>query len=249
MKFNKNHILGIDIGGTGIKGAIVDVRKGILVTEKMKIKTPAPASVDNICKAVKEMVVAFKYNGVIGCGFPSVIKNGIALTAANIDHSWINTPVDKSIEKYTKMKTFVANDADLAGLAEVKFGYKGKKSGTILFLTLGTGIGSALFLNGVLIPNTEFGHLKFKDSIVEKYASNATRERENLDWATWGNRLNEVLEHMALLVDPKVILLGGGVSKDFESYAPFLNPKLKVEASQLKNSAGIIGAALFASMG
>ena len=157
--------------------------------------------------------------------------------------------MDKSIEKYTKLKTFVANDADLAGLAEVKFGYKGKKSGTILFLTLGTGIGSALFLNGVLIPNTEFGHLKFKDSIVEKYASNATRERENLDWETWGKRLNEVLEHMSLLVDPKVILLGGGVSKDFESYAPFLNPKLKVEASQLKNSAGIIGAALFASMG
>ena len=239
-------ILGIDIGGSGIKGAIVDTATGDLKSERIRLVTPQPATPEAVAQTLKELVDQIGYKGPIGCGFPARVINGEVLTAANIDKSWINVKVEDLFSKVTGQKVFVANDADVAGLAELTFGAVKDYKGPVLFLTIGTGIGSALFINGQMYPNTEFGHIKFKGDIAEHYCSDAVREREELGYKEWGERLNKFLEYIAFLTQPDFIVLGGGVSKKFEKYESKLTLSTKVVPATTLNLAGIIGAAMYA---
>ena len=239
-------ILGIDIGGSGIKGAIVDTATGELKSERIRLVTPQPATPEAVAQTLKELVDQIGYKGPIGCGFPARVINGVVLTAANIDKSWINVKVEDLFSKVTGQKVFVANDADVAGLAELTFGAVKDYKGPVLFLTIGTGIGSALFINGQMYPNTEFGHIKFKGDIAEHYCSDAVREREELGYKEWGERLNKFLEYIAFLTQPDFIVLGGGVSKKFEKYESKLTLSTKVVPATTLNLAGIIGAAMYA---
>jgi len=243
---NPNHILGFDIGGTGIKGAIVDVTTGELVTERIKFMTPDPATPDAIGESVKAITEQLGYKGIIGCGFPAIIKNGIALSASNIDKSWINVNVENLLSKYTQCPVYVANDADVAGMGEQAFGFAANQPGVVLVLTIGTGIGSAFFYNGVLIPNTEFGHLKFNKTIAEKYTSNATRKDKNLDWEAFGGRLNEFLQHLEFIFSPNLFILGGGISKKFDLYKDYFKLETTIVPAKFQNDAGVIGSALYA---
>ena len=228
-------ILGIDIGGSGIKGAIVDTATGELKSERIRLVTPQPATPEAVAQTLKELVDQIGYKGPIE-----------VLTAANIDKSWINVKVEDLFSKVTGQKVFVANDADVAGLAELTFGAVKDYKGPVLFLTIGTGIGSALFINGQMYPNTEFGHIKFKGDIAEHYCSDAVREREELGYKEWGERLNKFLEYIAFLTQPDFIVLGGGVSKKFEKYESKLTLSTKVVPATTLNLAGIIGAAMYA---
>ena len=239
-------ILGIDIGGSGIKGAIVDTATGELKSERIRLVTPQPATPEAVAQTLKELVDQIGYKGPIGCGFPARVINGEVLTAANIDKSWINVKVEDLFSKVTGQKVFVANDADVAGLAELTFGAVKDYKGPVLFLTIGTGIGSALFINGQMYPNTEFGHIKFKGDIAEHYCSDAVRVREELGYKEWGERLNKFLEYIAFLTQPDFIVLGGGVSKKFEKYESKLTLSTKVVPATTLNLAGIIGAAMYA---
>jgi len=240
-------VLGIDVGGTGIKVNIVNIETGQALGEKLKIKTPIPAEPEAIIECLKMAVDNFSWQGKkIGIGFPAVIKNGISLTASNIDPKFINYNIDHEFSIALASDVKVVNDADAAGLAEMTYG-KGKGvNGLVLFLTLGTGIGSALFFNGQLLPNTELGHLKYKKSVFEKYASNSAREFHHLSWKKWAKDLDVYLNHLDLILSPDLILIGGGVSKNFDLYKQFLNVKVKVEMASLQNDAGIIGAAMAA---
>ncbi|MBO6258687.1 MAG: ROK family protein [Succinivibrio sp.] len=238
-------ILGVDIGGTGIKGAVVDTATGDLLTERVRIETPQPATPTAICDTLKKLVDTIGYKGPIGCGFPSRITRGVVKTASNIDKSWVNVPVEKLFSEKVGAQVFVANDADVAGLCELRLGAGKDSSGVVLFLTFGTGIGSAIFVNGQLYPNTELGQIKFKGDVAEHYCSGLVREKEDLKWKEWGNRVNEYLTYIDYLLKPDVILLGGGVSKKFEKYAEKLTLETPVKPGEYLNLAGIIGAALY----
>lgn len=241
-------ILGIDIGGTGIKGAIINAKTGELMTERIKIKTPKPSTPEAILAVIKDIKRKLKYKGEkIGMGFPSIVKNGTILTAANIDKSWINYPIVKNYSKALKAAVFVINDADAAGLAEMKFGNGKRKKGLVMFLTLGTGIGSAPFKDGKLLANTELGHLKYKNSIAEKYAGNAARENKKLSWKVWGAELDNYLKMIDFYLSPDEFILGGGVSKEFVSFKNYLTIKTPVSPALLQNAAGVIGAAMAAN--
>jgi polyphosphate glucokinase len=245
---NSKRILGIDIGGSGIKGAPVDIKTGKLLGEKHRIPTPEPSSPKLVAKAVKELVRHFKWDGPVGFGFPAVVQNGIIKTAANIDKTWINTDARKLFKEATKLPVWVTNDADAAGLAEVKLGAGAGFKGAIVVLTIGTGIGSSLFINGKLYPNTEFGHVEFKGMDAEVYASDATRKREGLNWDSWGKRLNEYLAHIEFLCWPEMIILGGGASKKLDLFRDHLKLTAKVVPAKFLNEAGIIGAAIAAKV-
>jgi polyphosphate glucokinase len=242
MEYKK--VLGIDFGGSGIKGAPVDTKTGKLLEERHRIPTPDPSSPENVAKTVKELVKHFKWKGSIGVGFPAIVQQGVVRSAANIDKSWINTDARKLFSDATKLPVWVTNDADAAGLAEVKLGAGAGFKGAIVVLTIGTGIGSSLFIKGKLYPNTEFGHLEFKGMDAEMYASDATRKRENLDWETWGKRLNEYLNFVEFLTSPELIILGGGASKKLDLFKDQLSLKAKVVPAEFLNEAGIIGAAM-----
>lgn len=238
--------LGIDIGGTGIKAGLIDIRTGDLISERYKVLTPKPSSPEIIAKEVKKVVDHFKWEGSVGIGFPAVIQNGVVRTASNISKSWIGVDGEKLFAKATGLPTVLMNDADAAGVAEMEFGAGRKKNkGTVVLITIGTGLGSALFRNGQLVPNTEFGHLIMHGDIAEKYASNAARENNELSFPVWGKRLNEYLDHLHFLLRMERIILGGGVSKYFEEYKAFLkvSSKVKVRSAKLKNNAGIAGVA------
>lgn len=243
-------ILGLDIGGTGIKGAIVDVETGDLLTERLKMATPKPSNKENLSIAIKGIINELEYDGeVVGCGFPSIVRNGKILSAANIDKSWIDTNAEELFEKANPGKNFiVVNDADAAGLAEVKFGAGKEEKGVVLLITIGTGLGSALFVNGHLVPNTEFGHIYLKgdDKIAEKFASNSARKKLDLDWDEWTDRFNIYLKNIEHLVSPDLIILGGGVSKKFDQYGHLLKSRCIIKPAILKNAAGVIGAAYYA---
>ncbi|MBK8701553.1 MAG: ROK family protein [Saprospiraceae bacterium] len=241
------NILGIDVGATGIKGAIVNPKTGALITERIKIKTPKPATPDAILAVIRELKRKLKFTGdKIGIGFPSVVKNGTVLSAANIDKSWINYPIVEKYSKALRKEVYVINDADAAGLAEMKFGKGKKKKGLVIFLTLGTGIGSAPFKDGKLLANTEFGHLKYKESVAEKYASNSARELKKQSWKVWAGELNTYLKMIDFYLSPDLFIIGGGVSKDFISYKRYITLKTPVEPASLQNAAGVIGAAMAA---
>jgi polyphosphate glucokinase len=240
-------ILGIDVGATGIKGALVNIRTGKLVSEKFKVKTPTPATPEAIGDSLKMMAENFNWYGKqTGIGFPSVIRHGKSYTASNIDPAFIGFPIEAEYAKIFNGELTVVNDADAAGIAEMTHG-KGKgQNGLVILITLGTGIGSAIFLDGKLLPNTEFGQLFYKKSVFEKYASNSAREIKHLSWKAWGKELNTYLNHINLLLSPDLILIGGGVSKHFANYSEYLKVDTRLETAQLLNDAGIIGAAMSA---
>lgn len=243
----ENNILGIDIGGSGIKGSIIDISNGILLYERIRIETPPLATPNQIAEIVKEIANEFKYEGIIGCGFPAVVKDGVVKTAANISKKSININIKELLTNVTGRKTYVYNDADAAGYSEIEFGYGKDIPGTILFLTIGTGIGSALFVNGKLLPNTELGHLFMKNKKeAEKYTSDAVRQRQNLSWQAWSLRFDKFLQYVDFIFNPDLIIIGGGASKKFEKFKDFITIKTQVVPAKLLNNAGMIGAAMLA---
>jgi len=238
-------VLGIDIGGSGIKGTIVNTKLGEFLAERHRIETPQPATPEAISKIVHKIVKHFSWNGKIGCGFPAVVHNGVVKTASNIDKSCIGANVNKIFSERTGCETRVFNDADAAGFAELKFGKGQDLHGLVIFLTVGTGIGSAMFYRGKLIPNTEFGHIYMSNGLIaEKYCSDAVRKKENLNWDVWGVRFNDYLEYLDKLFYPDLIIVGGGTSKKLDKFKDQLKIKTPVESAHLLNQAGIIGAAI-----
>lgn len=237
-------ILGIDIGGSGVKGAIVDTKKGILLTERYRIPTPKPATPEAVAEVMAQITTHFNWNGPVGAGFPGVIQQGIARTAANVDKSWIDRDLNKLFSKATGCKVHVVNDADAAGMAEVKFGAGNGRKGTLLLVTVGTGLGTVIFSNGKLVPNLEMGHILLHGADAELYATDAARKRDKLDWDTWAKRFNEYLLRMEELVWPDRIIIGGGASKKGEKFFHHLTTKAKVVPAKLMNEAGIVGAAM-----
>jgi len=241
-------VLGIDIGGSGIKGTIVDTNKGEFLKERHRIPTPQPATIDDIAETVKAIVDHFKFEGPVGCGFPSVIQNGVVKTASNIHKSCINVNVDEVFGHITGLPVRVFNDADAAGAAELQFGCVKGYKGLAIFLTIGTGIGSAIINRGQLIPNSELGHVYLDNGMkTEHFASDAVRKKEDLSRKEWGERFNIVLKYFDKLFYPDLFVLGGGSSKKFHKYAETITVKTPVKPAELLNQAGIIGAALLAS--
>lgn len=238
-------ILGIDIGGSGIKGAPVDTESGQLLKERLRIPTPKPATPEKVVEVVHEIAEHFKWKDAIGCAFPARIKKGIARTAANVDNSWLGTNVETLIEEKTGCPTVALNDADAAGVAEMAFGAGRGRKDLVMLLTFGTGIGSALFVNQILVPNTEFGHLELHGGDAELYAADSARKRDDLKWSDWAKRVQEYLDVIEFLIAPDLIIIGGGVSKPSkrERFMPDLITNADLVPAELRNDAGIIGAA------
>jgi polyphosphate glucokinase len=239
-------ILGIDIGGSGIKGAPVDVDAGVLRGIHYRIPTPQPATPAAVGDTVVALVRHFRWKGPIGCAFPAVIKDGIAHTAANVDKTWIGTDGQQLFRKKTKCPVYMLNDADAAGLAELSVGAGRGQAGLVILVTFGTGIGSALFLDGRLVPNTELGHIEIRGKEAERRASDRTRQRKSLSWKSWAARVDEYLAELEALFSPDLFIIGGGVSKKHAKFIPLLSPHAPVIPAQLLNEAGMIGAALAA---
>jgi polyphosphate glucokinase len=239
-------ILGIDVGGSGIKGAPVDTETGQLVAERLRIKTPKSAEPEPMAQVVKQIAGFFNWDGPIGIGFPAPIKGGVAMMAANVSPKWIGLNADDLFTQVTGCDCTMINDADAAGVAEMKFGAGRGQPGTVIMVTLGTGIGSAIFYGGVLVPNTEFGHAQLNGMDAEQYASDAARQREDLSWKKYAKRLDLYLKMMERLFWPNLFIVGGGISKESEKYLPLLTIETPIVPAQLRNQAGIIGAALAA---
>ena len=241
-------ILGLDIGGSGIKGAIVDTENGKMMTDRYRIDTPEGVEPEDVAKTVKKIVDYFNYKGPIGVGFPSIVQHGIILSAANVSKNWIGKNINDILNKEIGNKVFTLNDADAAGIAEMRHGIgKEYDKGVVILLTIGTGIGSAIFTDGVLVPNTEFGHLDIRGKDAEHRASDAVRQMDELSWKKWGKRFDELLVILENLFSPDVFILGGGISKKFEKFAGYFSVKTRVMPALLLNQAGIIGAAMYAS--
>lgn len=239
-------VLGIDIGGSGIKGAPVNTKTGLLLSERYRISTPKSAKPKPVAQCVANISEQFDWDGPIGCGFPAVVQNGVTLTAANVHKSWINTDAGALISKETGLPTKVVNDADAAGLAEMRFGAGRNRLGVVIIITIGTGLGTALFTDGHLVPNTEFGHIEIKGIDAELMASDAARKRETLSWKSWAKRFNIYLQTIEKLIWPDLIILGGGASKKADKYLKQLEVQAEILPAQLLNEAGIVGAALAA---
>jgi polyphosphate glucokinase len=239
-------ILGIDIGGTGIKGAPVDTDTGKLLAPRFRILTPDSAKPRPMAEVVGKIARHFDWHASVGCGFPGVVREGVVKTAANIHSSWIETNAADLFARHTGCPVQVLNDADAAGLAEMRFGAGKGRLGTVLIVTLGTGIGTALFVGGRLLPNTELGHLNIRGKDAELRASDAARKKDKLSWKTWSKRLDEYLDAMQALLWPDLIILGGGAVKYNERYIHRLTVRAEVVPAQLGNDAGIVGAALAA---
>ncbi|WP_369216215.1 polyphosphate--glucose phosphotransferase [Streptomyces flavofungini] len=242
-------IFGVDIGGSGIKGAPVDLDRGDLAQERYKILTPQPSTPDAVVAGVCEVVEHFGWTGPIGATFPGVITDGTARTAANVDKSWIGTDIQKLVsDRLGGAPVTVLNDADAAGVAEMHFGAGKGRKGTVLLLTLGTGIGSALFTGGHLVPNTELGHLELHGHDAEKRASSKAREDEDLSWEHWAHRVQKYLAHVEMLFSPELFIIGGGVSRKSHKFLPLIEGiSAEIVPAQLQNNAGIVGAAMAAS--
>ena len=237
-------VLGIDIGGSGIKGAPVDVKKGVMLTDRYRIPTPKLAKPEPIAKTVTKIAKHFNWDGPIGCGFPAVVRHGIIHTAANIHDKWIGTNAVDLFSKATNCSVKVVNDADAAGLAEMTFGAGKGCMGVVLLVTIGTGLGTSLFTDGVLVPNTELGHIEIDCEDAELMASDAARKRDEISWEKWAERLDTYLTRLESLIWPDLIILGGGVSKKYEKFMPHLNVQAEIVIAESLNEAGIIGAAL-----
>ncbi|PAP77433.1 polyphosphate--glucose phosphotransferase [Rubrivirga marina] len=242
-------ILGVDIGGSGIKGAPVHTKKGILLEERHRIPTPQPATPKAVAETMRQVMEAHGWKKALGCTVPGRVVRGIVQTAANIDDSWIGTDAQKLFSDTCGVPVAVLNDADAAGLAEMTFGAGKGANGTVLLLTFGTGIGSALFTDGHLVPNTEFGHIKFDKRIAEHVAADSIRSKEHLSWERWAKkRVRPVLAMYEFILSPDLIIVGGGVSRPdrWEQFGKFLDTKARIVPAALGNEAGIVGAALAA---
>jgi polyphosphate glucokinase len=240
---------GVDIGGSGIKGCTVDLDLGRLVGERVRIETPKPSTPAAVYAVVSRIVESFGWTERIGVTFPGVMKHGVAFTAANVDKGWIATDVDAGLAAHIPGAVSSLNDADAAGIAEVRYGAGKGVKGVVLLLTFGTGIGSALFLDGKLVPNTEFGHIQVDSEDGEKKASALAREREGLSYAEWAPSVDRYLHVLEKGLWPDLIIVGGGVSKKADKWVPLLTTRTPVVAAQLQNDAGIVGAALAAQEG
>ena len=242
---------GIDVGGSGIKAAAVDLTTGELVHDRQKLATPKPATPDAVAATIAQLVADCGWEGTdIGVTLPSVIQNQVAHTAANIDSSWVETDCTELFTRHLPGRTVhVLNDADAAGLAEVKFGNPAAREGSVLMLTFGTGIGSALLSDGHLLPNSELGHLVIDGKEAEHFASSRIRTVENLDFPEWAERVSQVLKTLEGLLWPRVIIVGGGISREHEQWVPLLTNRTPVVPAELRNTAGIVGAALAAEEG
>jgi len=238
-------VLGIDIGGSGIKAAEVDTASGELVTDRYKESTPKPATPEAIAEVIQNITEHFSWTGPVGVGFPGVIQNGVVRTAANLHKSWVDVDGDAIFTEASGCDVVMINDADAAGLAEARFGAGRDVSGTVILLTLGTGIGSALLIDGALVRNTEFGHLVLDGKIAEDRASSRVKEEGELSYKQWGKQLEKVLQEMEKLFWPELFILGGGISKEFDNYREFLDDvRTAVVPAEALNRAGIVGAAL-----
>jgi polyphosphate glucokinase len=240
-------VLGIDVGGTGIKGAPVDIATGALLADRHRILTPQPATPAAVSTVVGEVAAHFDWKGPVGATFPAVMKRGVATTAANVDRSWIGTDAAAAFGAAVGAPVVVVNDADAAGIAEMEFGAGKGVAGVVMMVTLGTGIGSALFLDGRLVPNTELGHLKLGNKDAERVAAESVREKKRLSWKEWSLRLDAYFQMLDRLFSPDLIIVGGGVSKKSDKFLPRLSVKAEIVPAQLLNEAGIVGAAVAAS--
>jgi polyphosphate glucokinase len=240
-------IFGVDIGGSGIKGAPVDLDRGDLAQERFKVLTPHPATPDAVADGVRQVVENYGWTGPVGLTFPGVVTGGSTIrTAANVDKDWIDTDARALFsERLGGLPVTVVNDADAAGVAEMGFGAGRGRRGTVFLLTFGTGIGSALFVDGALVPNTELGHLELHGHDAEKRASSKAREDEELTWEQWAQRVQKYLAHVEMLFSPELFIIGGGVSRKSQKFLPYIEGiKAEIVPAQLQNNAGIVGAAM-----
>lgn len=240
--------IGIDIGGTGIKGALVNTKKGSLIGDRLRFDTPDGATPDQVVAKVAEIVgqLDTDKDTAIGICFPAVIKDGVSLSAANVSNDWVGLNAEKLFSKALGRKIVLLNDADAAGVAEIKYGAGQERKGLVLMVTLGTGIGTALFMNGRLIPNSELGHLEIDGVDYETKASYSAKEREGLSFAEWAARLSKYFNQVDRLLSPDLVIVGGGISKQHDEFLPLIDTKLKLVPAEAKNNAGIIGAAFIA---
>lgn len=239
-------ILGIDVGGSGIKGAPVDTKTGALLAARYRLSTPSPSKPRAVAKTVARLVKHFDWHGPVGCGFPAAIQGGVALTAANVHKTWIGTDVAALFTEVTGCPTRLINDADAAGLAEMAFGAGRGRRGVVVIVTIGTGLGTSLFTDGRLVPNTELGHIEIRGEDAEVRATDAARKREKLPWKEWAALFDEYLCTLERLLWPDLFILGGGVSKKSDRFLPHLTVRAEVVPAQLLNEAGMVGAALAA---
>ncbi|WP_319502518.1 polyphosphate--glucose phosphotransferase [uncultured Draconibacterium sp.] len=237
-------VLGIDFGGSGIKGAIVDTKTGELVTERHRIETPQPATPEAVAEVMAELTEHFNWKGKVGVGVPAVVKNGVMLTAANIDNSWIGQEVNKNLSEKTGCEVECVNDADAAGIAEIHFGAGAKVKGMVFLLTVGTGIGTVIFIDKHLVPNLELGHLEFKGKTIERDSADSVRKRKDLSWEEWGKRFNNALDYYDKMFNPNLFIVGGGISKKMDRFEEYIKLDTPVVPAEMENNAGIIGAAL-----
>lgn len=240
-------IFGLDVGGSGIKGAPVDSQTGELLQERYRLPTPRGAHPEAVVSAAAEVAARFEWSGPIGCGFPVVMKDGVPQTAANVSKEFIGYDLCANLSRETGCEVYAVNDADAAGLAEVRFGAGRESGGVVLMLTLGTGIGTALFVGGRLVPNTELGHIELRGKEAEHRAADGVRKRKGLSWKKWSRRLQEYVTAMEDLFWPDLIIVGGGVSKQSEKFLPRLQSRARIVPAELLNEAGIVGAALAAA--
>ncbi len=239
-------ILGIDVGGSGIKGAVVDTKKGELITDRYRLDTPRSRKPVPMAKVVAKVANHFSWQGPIGCGFPTVIQHGVAKRQGNLHDKWVNTDIEALFSEHTGCLITVINDADAAGLAEMNFGAGRGQDGVVIIITIGTGLGTAVFTSGHLVPSTEFGHIEMNCFDAEEQASDAIRKKEDLSWQEWAERFDQYLTQLNTLFWPDLIILGGGVSKKFNRFESYLTVPVKIVPAQLLNEAGIVGAALAA---
>ncbi len=241
------HVLGIDIGGSGIKAAPVDLETGEFAENRRRIATPDSGDPDAIVDITRQLCRHFEWSGTVGCAFPGVIRNGHTLTAANLDKGWVGMSAEKAFSKKLGLPVTLVNDADAAGLAEVRLGAAKNVNGVVIMITLGTGIGTAVFTDGKMVPNTEFGHLVLDGVEAEDLASSRAKNDDDIGWRVWAERIERYLHEMERLFWPDLFVIGGGISKNFEKFGPRIEIDTPLVQAQLQNRAGIVGAALAAS--
>ncbi|MFT3715047.1 MAG: ROK family protein [Gordonia sp. (in: high G+C Gram-positive bacteria)] len=241
----KNLAFGIDIGGSGVKGAVVDLDTGEFVGERFRVETPDPSTPDLIADAVREVVDHFSWTGPVGLTVPGVVVNGVVRSVGNIDQSWVGTDTQKLFgDALGDRRIAVLNDADAAGLAELRYGDERARTGLVILLTFGTGIGSALLYNGVLVPNSELGHLELNGKIVERSASAKAKTDHDWGYPKWSKKVSKVLLHFERVLTPDLFIVGGGISKEADKWVPHLTNAMPVVPARLRNTAGIVGAAM-----
>jgi polyphosphate glucokinase len=242
-------ILGLDIGGSGIKGAIVETENGQLISKRLRLATPQPANPAAVAKTVEELVRRLNWQGNIGCSFPMVVVDGKCKTAGNMTNDWIDVQVDELFETACpNTKFLLGNDADLAGLAEMELGVGNGLKGKVVMVTIGTGLGTGVFHNGILVPNIEMGRVLYKDGKpIEFFAAGSAKKKENLDLEEWAGRFNYFLSHLKRVMSPDHFIIGGGLSKKYKKFSSYLSVDVPLRVAHFENDAGIIGAALYAA--